>query len=110
MPLDVFLRLCPACSTQTIPIEGSGCPKKLYKLEFNLQKTLPEFWISMNLGLQTAHLPSCAMVGVNEMAIRPGIKIIKLVDSSFQIQLHYGCSFDLVLKELGTTFCPLSRF
>lgn len=62
----------------------------------------------MTVGLQTVHLPSCAMVGVNEMAIRPGIKIIKLVDSSFQLQLHYGCSFDLVLKELGTTFCPLS--
>lgn len=48
------------------------------------------------------------MVGVNEMAVRLGIKIIRLVDSSFQLWLHYEHCFDLVLKELGTTFCPLS--
>lgn len=36
--------------------------------------------------------------------------MINLVDSSFLPELHYRYSFDLVLKELGATFCPLSRF
>lgn len=74
----------------------------------NSSWVLDLIWVLMTLGLQTVHLLSCAVVGVKEMVAKPGTKIIKLVHSSFQPWVHYGCSFDLLRKELGTTFSPLS--
>lgn len=70
------------------------------------------FWALFRSWLLWFCTPSISPAALwwGEMAIRPFNIIINLVDSSLHPQLPYGCSFDLVLKEPGATFCPLSWF
>lgn len=70
------------------------------------------FWALFRSWLLWLCTPSISPAALwwGEMAIRPFNIIINLVDSSSHPQLPYGCSFDLVLKEPGATFCPLSSF